>query len=394
MLFELTGTLDDRVVSASGTLGDVSASSRPVALTVRHGESDVSLEGTVETASRPVFRGALRSRHLDLRDGLVEAPASEGARRDRLFGDEPISFDALRGLEAEVDVRIGTLRGPGLALDDVEGKLSLAGDTLAVGPLTARLFDGVFRGEWVLRGDGDVPGIEASFRVDGLDLGRVWRDAGLRQAIEGRATIEASLRGEGGTVRALFADLDGHTTFVAERGRVRGPAIELVAADFVRTFGSWFSKEQDTRIECALSRFEIRDGVAVSRAMLVDTDRIVVAGNGTVDLRTEALDLKLVPRPKEASLVSLGLPILIRGTLTSPIASPDRRVVATKVGGAILGGVLFPPAIVAALGDLGVGDHHACLRAATTGEAVALPTRGGRVGGILRDLGGRIGIRR
>jgi len=63
---------------------------------------------------------------------------------------------------------------------------------------------------------------------------------------------------------------------------------------------------------------EIQEEVekATSKAIVIDSDRAIVAGEATIKWSTQELDLKLMPKPKNASLISL--------LVSSPIARPAR----------------------------------------------------------------------
>ena len=92
-------------------------------------------------------------------------------------------------------------------------------------------------------------------------------------------------------------------------------------------------------INCLDGRFRITNGRANTSALLFDTSRVTIAGLGNVDLATETLDFKLMRQPKKARLVSLAVPINVRGTLASPRAAPDSDRYPSEGSGGPLGSI-------------------------------------------------------
>jgi hypothetical protein len=121
-----------------------------------------------------------------------------------------------------------------------------------------------------------------------------------------------------------------------------------------------------TKINCALGVLDIEKGVATTSGILLDTDVAAFVADGTIDLRTEALDLIVNTQVKRMTL-SVAVPVHIRGTLANPEYSSDRAAVRRRVGG-LLAGLVYPPALIIGLGELGTfGAGDCAARAESTG---------------------------
>ncbi len=92
----------------------------------------------------------------------------------------------------------------------------------------------------------------------------------------------------------------------------------------------------------------------------------MITTEGKVDLGQEKPDLKVTPAPKGIDL-SLAVPVNIGGSLASPTYTPDTLDTAKKIG-SILGVIVFPPAAVIGLGELGSSDNP-CLQTAQADSA-------------------------
>ena len=112
--------------------------------------------------------------------------------------------------------------------------------------------------------------------------------------------------------------------------------------------------DDDARLNCMISRFDIRNGMATSQAMVVDTEQFTVSGGGTVNLRAEELNLTFDTATREASIASLAVPFNVTGTLASPSVAPDP--LGTALGIAKTAGMVINP--VAGIGVL-IGDKVA-----------------------------------
>jgi hypothetical protein len=69
-------------------------------------------------------------------------------------------------------------------------------------------------------------------------------------------------------------------------------------------------------VNCAVGRFDLRDGKLTPDAILLDTSRMRVDGEGRVDFDSEQLYLRLAPKAKEPQFFSLATPVQVSGTLT------------------------------------------------------------------------------
>ncbi|HEX3141691.1 MAG TPA: AsmA family protein, partial [Rhizobacter sp.] len=80
---------------------------------------------------------------------------------------------------------------------------------------------------------------------------------------------------------------------------------------------------------------------------------------GSVSLKDESLDLRLVVAPKDFSLMSLRSPLRVKGPFKAPHVSVEKGPIATKVGAAVLLSLLNPLAALIPFIDPGSGDSDA-----------------------------------
>jgi uncharacterized protein involved in outer membrane biogenesis len=87
---------------------------------------------------------------------------------------------------------------------------------------------------------------------------------------------------------------------------------------------------------------------------------VLVEGGGAVNLKSEEMDLKLNPKPKDSSVLSLNSPLYLRGTFSDPKPSPDVGKLAAKGLGAIVMGIINPLLSVLPLLKEGKQEESPC----------------------------------
>jgi len=145
--------------------------------------------------------------------------------------------------------------------------------------------------------------------------------------------LKLALSGSGATVRELAASANGSISLRQGEGDIDSDFRGLVMRDLVsQVFGAInpMAKEtRYTRLNCGFFEIDFVDGVAISRAVGLQTDNLVVASVGTLNLATEALDLAFRVMQREGigiSFASVVNPyIKVGGTLASPTLELDKK---------------------------------------------------------------------
>lgn len=209
----------------------------------------------------------------------------------------------------------------------------------------------------------------------------------------------------------MAAGLNGSLGLALADGRVDISLLDAVAGDLRRLLLPNAPRNGSEALRCLALRLQARDGVVHAQAMLLETDIASVLGSGSVDLRQERLDLRLLPRARIGG-VGLAIPVVVDGALAQPRLRADPQG-AASAGAAILSelsshrgdaggdsageaGKALGQALGQILGQtLGEGDEAGCaaqLRIARDGREGPVPAppaqenRSGGVGDLLRGL--------
>jgi uncharacterized protein involved in outer membrane biogenesis len=335
------------------------------------GDSDLSGEATVEMGGeRPRVSANLTSAVMDVADLSGPAASQDAAQVEEgetpgfIFTEKPLPFATLRGFDGEAEIKIGTLRlTDGLELSSLKAQVVADDGEVSVQPLSSRLGQGMIELGAVIEAARTPPQVTLNATAEKIDYGRLLADMGITDQVSGTAHAEAHLRGTGNSPRALAASLAGQSELVADEGRISEALLATASAGVADALAPWRESEAGMRLNCVVARFDVAEGVMTSRALLADTQSATLGGDGRVSLADEQFDLRLVPRAKQASLMSLAIPMRVTGPLRDPALTPD-TLGAAKAGALAIGMIVNPlTALGAILIDSATAEQNPCVAA-------------------------------
>lgn len=331
------------------------------------GDTTVTGDLSVDvTGERPKVSGSLRSPVLDLDDlgGLVGAepgtgPDETASRRQQqearqedqdkeILPDDRFDPERWRQLDLDLALSAKEVRAGDLPLDEFDLAVRLAAGRLTVDPLKLRLGEGTAEGRVEL--DASRTPAVASLDLDlrRLPIGRLFErldiDTAAFGTLSGRARGGADIGGRGMSIEAILAGGDGAVTLLMEGGAVNRQIVNLLGFDFLGLFGSLLGTQPEmVGLNCTLVDLELEDGVLRTRSLVIDTEIADLAGEGTIDLDTEQIDVELLARPDSAPLPGGRTGITIAGTLASPEVKLDAVTLAARGAMAATFGTFLRP---------------------------------------------------
>jgi AsmA family protein len=352
------------------------------ALTVKAGNSD--LEGGIDmdfSAKVPTLKANLTSSYIDLADfkGLyggtpekTSAPSNPRTATQsggRVLPDAKIAVNKLPGFNADLSFQGTRIKSTGgipferiaLGLRVQNGELWLKPFRfhLAQGDVDLNLHFTPFTRHTPpkLHGEIDVRHIDLHKLLDQPSRPQMLRDtAGI---IGGFVKIDTT----GVSTREFLAHMNGDAGFFMENGRVSQLLEQLAPIDVLSALGVYLSGDKPVPINCLVSRFAIKQGVATATTFVVDTDADSIVGRGNVNFADETLFLDFNPYNKHLRIVSLRTPVEVQGTLGKPAFHVESGKIVQRIGEALGLGVVFPPAALVPLIDTGLGHDNACAKA-------------------------------
>ncbi len=320
--------------------------------------SDLAGSGEIALAgARPSVKFDLASKSLDLTPLLGDGGKAGGAgsgssgggaakKGDKLFSSDPLPLDALSLADADFRFKADKFVAPKLAAQNVNVVLQLKDGVLNLKPFGLGFAGGTFGGEIGLNGKTKALNV----KLDGknIALSDYLRAEKITDIVSQGAKTDLSvdLTSQGASVAALMAGLNGKALIKVGEGELRDQYLDFLGADMVGALGRIGQATAKTKLECVVTAFDIKAGMATPKPIFVETGRINIVSEGSINLGTEQLDLKIVPSPRDAAIASLAIPVKVGGTFASPSAYPDPIAAAKGVAGALASSALLGPAAI------------------------------------------------
>ena len=320
------------------------------------GGAEINLKG-----ARPYVSGNFSSRLLDLKSLIPQKPEAAvkaskddklSKKADKVFPNDPLPIDFLKSLDAELEVAAEKILVPHLILEKVQVEARLKDGTLVLKPLQAVIGGGSLDAFVNLRSEGNEAALISVIKIDRFDVGLLLKDFGVTDLFEGKVDMILDLQGRGNSVASIMAGLSGKTQAIMSKGRVDRRYIDLLGAgvseNLLRLLNPLKQQAKEVQLNCFVNFFDIKNGLAKSTALALDTSYITVVGEGTVNLKTEELNFSFNPLTKDTlgtkgagdlGLGDLTKPLKLTGTLAKPALDVSAGQASLAVG-KILGGEL------------------------------------------------------
>ncbi|MDE0537431.1 MAG: AsmA family protein [Rhodospirillales bacterium] len=379
-------------------------------VSLRLGDTGLNGNAVLELGNAPPkITAALKADRLPVDRLMAFLPDREekqerGKARDgRIIPMIELARPRLPELDATLRMVVGEVVFSGLSIRQLAASVKATSRDIDIALARARFGGGTWSGRLGASLDGGMPEIAGELDLKNGRIETLLAYATGHELADGPLDAKFTFTGRGADLRSLAAGLNGDVEVVMSGGGVANRYVDLLAVDLIREIVPWVHETKEARINCFVSRFHVREGIATSTGLLLDTDKVAIGGGGTINLRDETLHLRINPKPKQESLVSLAFPIDIKGTLANPSAAPTPGAVAKGVAGLALG-LVNPLGILLAVASGGDRSNHcmAALESADTpipetsmpGPGTARPAakeEGSVVEGVIEGVGEGLG---
>jgi AsmA protein len=246
-----------------------------------------------------------------------------------LFSDAPLDLGVLRSADADVQMRVGELRTGGQTHREIAGHLMLKDGKLALDPISGTLPAGKMSGRLTIDANPPKPPVALVLRAPGLSLRALALMVGLSSSASGSLEVDANINGAGDSLHAIAAGLSGTLGLAMVNGeidnaslnRLLGPILTSASLPLSLIYPGQIIRG-NSALRCFAARLDARGGVATFRALYLDSARIKVSGDGTINLADETLSLRLRPLARLAD-TGITVPLIVGGTIENPKARID-----------------------------------------------------------------------
>lgn len=302
------------------------------------------------------------------REARRNQPAKAGGQdsnaAQRVLPDVPLAVEQIREVDAKVKFRGEKVVAPGVPLSGVDLVLEMQNGVLHLKPIKLGVAGGNVIAD--IRINAREPSVSTNYdiRLNGFDLQRALAAIGQGEAGKGVINGRIRLLGIGDTVRQSLGSATGEIGLYMDDGQISNLVLELIGLDVGQAllfFVEGDRGQQTVPIRCFVADFAVQDGVARSRAFVLDTTDTTVTADGSISLRQEQLDLRMLAHPKDASLLSARTPIDVQGSFAKPQVNIVKTSLVARAAGALaLGVVATPLASVLAFIEPGLEQDADC----------------------------------
>src|SRR6185312_8847462 len=176
------------------------------------------------------------------------------------------------------------------------------------------------------------PHVDAKVDIDNYPLDRLMAKAAAALAKKnttfGAFGGRAELHGDGDSTHRVLATSDGSVGLIAQGGQISDLMVQLMGLNIAKTIGLLLSGDKPVPIRCMAADFAVEKGVMKTKAFVIDTEPSIIRGDGTIDLGSEVMKLRLLAKPKSGAVGSLRVPLQVGGTFDDPSIGPNAGALA------------------------------------------------------------------
>jgi len=325
------------------------------------GNSDLGGDILFETGGeRPLLRGDVVSKVLDLSDlqGFIGArrgpqpqdtpaekqkkKASAKAQKGRILPDKEFGVEGLQAMDADVKFRGESIRNKELPVEHLVSHLKVDNGLLTLAPVNFAVAGGNIISNITINTRPEVPKGEIKVDVKRLQLPKLFPKLEITKNSAGLIGGAIDIKSHGKSIGALLGSSDGDFGLIMSGGQISKLLLEVIGLDGGQIIKLLFAGDKNVPVRCGVINFDMKKGIMSSKAFVIDTTDTKIVGEGQISLAEETIDMKLSPKAKDVSILSLRTPIHIEGTFKDPIILPD-KILAIRAGAAVILGVLATP---------------------------------------------------
>ena len=173
---------------------------------------------------------------------------------------------------------------------------------------------------------------------------------GIKREVKGgKVDVKADVNARGASPRQWASSANGSVLATVGRASLVNTksASDAKFDQLAEAVNPFRNVDSTTELNCAVARLPLRGGVAnIDRSIALETNKLVASASGTIDLRSETLDLSIRPQLRHGipiNITQIAEVVRFRGPLTSPTVGVDAMAAAAtvaKIGAAVsTGGV-------------------------------------------------------
>lgn len=278
-----------------------------------------SINGNLGIANfaKPKIRPQLTIDTINVDDYL--APASEtqkSAGSAQTGNQELLPLDALRSVNIDGDIKIGSMIVNKLSLSNINTRIKAEQGLINIDPANATLYKGDYTGRITLDARQAEPTMKMRHKLVGLRSEGLLFDLFQDKYISGDTRVVTEMNSKGNTIDALIRNLNGATEIAFKEGTIRDSNLAEKISLAVKAF-----EKEEVEGGKSVVKFTGLSGDLKTTNGIFKTDNLSllapyfnIFGEGSADLVQQKLDLQLRIGPSRDTERKIFAPLRIHGS--------------------------------------------------------------------------------
>ncbi|MBU1230378.1 MAG: AsmA family protein [Proteobacteria bacterium] len=307
----------------------------------------------------------------------------------------------LKDLALDAEFQLASLKYHKMQMKDVLVKVHAADGVVDVKPAQLALYGGSIASTVNLNVQGETPRTALTAKITDVQAAGLVKDMTGKDSFAGLVNFNSALTCQGAKVSGMKRTLNGDLAFNFKDGVFPGVNLDAMALAVSKAANRNSKiegkKEDQTRFGEISGTFKVVNGVATNRDLDVKAPHIRAAGEGAVDLNSEAVDYLVKARVVAsgqgqgadtsgvADIIGLTVPVRVKGTFKNPSYGVDWAEYAKMLAQGLMKGV---GGLTEGVGGLTQGLGGLLPGKSTTGATSTGKSATGSTGGSTPKKGG------
>ena len=322
-------------------------------LNVKFDDSQIKGGLGISQFHKPLYSFDLDIDQLNLDKYIIasDKPAAETkASTGTGSADAPLDLSALKALNANGSIRIGSLRYGKIKAANVRVDLKAADGVATIAPLSANLYQGSMNGS--LKVDArSTPSIAFKQDMKGIAIGPLLVDSINNDMLDGKGTLSVDVTASGNTVGTMKKALNGTSSLQLADGAIKGIDIAGTVRNAKSKINLFKDKSsigadqtQKTDFSELTASFNIKNGVAHNEDLAMKAPILRLGkgdSRGDIDIANETINYLAKPTIVKSlkgqggaeldSLAGVSIPVKVTGTFSAPKYGIDFAALGTAI---------------------------------------------------------------
>lgn len=225
-----------------------------------------------------------------------------------------LSAEVLNSFDATVDIRVDQVRSGRDKLGAGSMKLAVESGQLRIEPLDLSVPGGSVNLGFRYKPVKENVDLHLKAKVSRFDYGILARRIKPESPMDGKLFLDIGLDAVAKDLHGLMKNGKGHFDFALLPGNFDATVFDLWAVNLLDSVSKKMDDEPRSMVNCMLARFRLQDGIMKDQLIFMDTTRMSIDGEATIDFNKERITLEASPEAKKPEYFSLAVPVKVSGS--------------------------------------------------------------------------------